>query len=266
VRGNNVILEHVEQGKPISLERRETCEALRRFLFGAVGNEGAKCMKEKDKIFHGGEGTAEQCCLLYRFWIQLDPVFTGFTLIYQLQSYLHHIHHHKLKKQGQKVVAFLLSREKNKCSVEDMMRIIWPGSSSMQLSCMKAWMGEEDKRLKRVLQDKRPSPQVLPDEDCEALSRIFDQLDSNHEGRVSFQALESACDELDRPLVDRDIVLRYASIFDPEGSGYFGLQEFLQMLSPDGFCASTESNMAVSVDGDRISRSSSGAWYTCESN
>merc|ERR1712159_303781 len=120
------------------------------------------------------------------------------------------------------------------------MRIIWPGSSCTQLASMRTLLAEENERAKRV---SIASPQVLPDEDREALTRIFDQLDSKREGRVSFQALEDIRDELDLPLVDRSAVKSYAATWDPEGSGYFGLQDFLQMMCPAGFCTSAESKL-----------------------
>lgn len=254
------ILERMEPGKPISLERREACEAIRLFLFGATGHEGIEARKEKKKFFYDGEGTAEQCSSLYRFWGQLDPAFTGITGIYQFQAHLHHVHY-KLKAHGQKVVSFLLSREKNRFSVEDIVRIIWPGSSNMELSSMKASLLEEYEKASRVCIVR---PQLLPEEDREALTRIFKQLDSNREGMVSFQSLEDARDELDLPLVDCNAVRSYAATWDPEGSGYFGLEAFLQMMCPAGFYASAESKVAVSPDGDRICRSSSDAWYVCE--
>lgn len=255
------ILEHVEQGKPVSLERREACEGIRTLLFGAICNEGIEAAKARKQIFYEGLGTAEQCSLLYCFWIQLDEAFTGVTGIYQFQAYLHKVPK-KHKAHGKKVVSLLLNHEKNRFSVEDLMRIIWPGSSVPQLACMKALLAEEDEKIRRV---PIPKPQILPEEDCEALTRIFEELDTKHEGQVSFQALEDARDELDRPLVDHNLVLNYASTWDPEENGYFALQAFLEMMCPAGCCVSAESNTAVGLDGNRICRSSSGVWQVSES-
>jgi len=116
---------------------------------------------------------------------------------------------------------------------------------------------EENKRKKA----KTAAPPVLPEEEHEALTRIFQQLDTNQTGMVSFRALEDIRDELHRPLVDSDVVKSYSAIWDPEGSGYFGLETFQQMMCPAGFRSSAQSNVAMSPDGDRISRSLSGAWY-----
>lgn len=250
----------MEPGKPVPLERREACEAIRLLLFGKIGNESTEG-KEKKQIFYDAQGTAEQCSLLYRFWSHLDPAFTGISGVYQFHAYLHKFP--KLRAYGKKVVSLLLNHEKNRFSLQDLMRVIWPGSSTAQLACMKAIMAEEDEKAKRIPIAK---PQVLPEEDREALTRIFEQLDSKHEGQVSFQALEDARDELDLPLVDGSAVHRYALTWDPQGSGYFGLQEFLEMMCPAGFCASAESNVAVGLDGERICRSLSDVWHVLESD
>lgn len=262
------IIERVVQGKAISLERREACESIRLFLFGSVGHVGIEAHHLsnywKKAVFSDGEGTAEQCSLLYDFWSRLDPGLTWVANIDQLQLYLHQV---PLKKRalGLKFVSFLVSREKSRFSVEDAMRIIWPCSSGLQLANMKALMAGEDEENRRKKAKTAPPP-MLPEDDHEALTRIFKQLDTNQTGMVSFQALEDARDELDLPLVDSDTVRRYTAIWDPEGSGYFGLETFLQMMCPAGFQAFAQSKVAVSPDGDRICRSLSGAWYISESN
>jgi len=255
------------EGKAISLERRDACEAIRLFLFNTIGHEGIEAHHLsnywKKKVFSDGEGTAKQCSLLYDLWGRLDPDFTWFTNIYQLQTYLHQVHPRK-RALGLKFVSFLVSREKNRFSVEDAMRIIWPGSSVTQLSSMKALMAAEHEENKRK-KAKTATPPVLPEEEHEALTRVFKQLDTNQTGRVSFQALEDLRDELHRPLVDSDVVRDYTAIWDPEGNGYFGLETFLQMMCPAGFRCSAQSNVVVSPNGDRICRSLSGAWYVSES-
>jgi len=262
------IVERLVQGKAVSLERREACEAIRLFLFGSIGHEGIEAHHLsaywKKKVFSDGEGTAAQCLLLYDFWGRLDPAFNWVTTIYHLQTYLHQVHPRK-RALGLKFVSFLVSREKSRFSVEDIMRIIWPSTSGIEMARMKALMAEENEAIKRK-KSKKASPPILPDDEREALTRIFEQLDSNQEGRVSFQALEDTRDELHLPLVDSDVVRTYAAIWDSEGSGYFGLETFLQMMCPAGFRACAESNFAMNSDGDRICRSVSGAWYASESN
>jgi hypothetical protein len=261
------IIERIVEGKAISLERREACEAIRLFLFNTIGHEGIEAHHLsnywKKKVFSDGEGTAAQVSLVYDFWMRLDPDLTWVTNIYQLQTYLHQVHPRK-RALGLKFVSFLVSREKNRFSVEDAMRIIWPGSFGIQLSSMKALMAAEHQDNKRK-KAKTSAPPTLPEEEHEALTRVFKQLDTTQTGEVSFQALEDMRDELDRPLVDSDVVRSYNSTWDPEGSGHFGLETFLQMMCPAGFRVSAQSNVAVRSDGDRICRSPSGAWYVSDS-
>eukprot|EP00746_Dinoflagellata_sp_MGD_P167774 gnl/MRDRNA2_/MRDRNA2_98674_c0_seq1.p1 gnl/MRDRNA2_/MRDRNA2_98674_c0~~gnl/MRDRNA2_/MRDRNA2_98674_c0_seq1.p1 ORF type:complete len:614 (+),score=118.45 gnl/MRDRNA2_/MRDRNA2_98674_c0_seq1:88-1929(+) len=262
------IIERIVEGKAISLERREACEAIRLFLFNSIGHEGIEAHHLsnywKKKVFSDGEGTAKQCSLLYDFWSRVDPDFTWVTSIYQVQTYLHQVHPGK-RSLGLKFVSFLVSREKNRFSVEDAMRIIWPGSFGIQLASMKALMAAEHEENKRK-KAKTVAPPMLPEEEHEALTRIFKQLDTHETGRVSFQALEDMRDELHRPLVDSELVRSYAAIWDPEGTGFFGLETFLQMMCPAGFRVSAQSNVAVRSDGDRVCRSLSGAWYVSEGN
>merc|ERR1719428_2693882 len=82
-RPGDSILEKMEQGKPIAVDRREACEAIRVLLFGSIATKRAGPLRERKQIFYEGQGTFNQYIVLYRFWSQLDPAFTGVTGIDQ---------------------------------------------------------------------------------------------------------------------------------------------------------------------------------------
>merc|ERR1719215_2499971 len=61
----------------VSLQKREACQLLRFFVYGKVGNEEARTVRERDRVFHETCGTRDNVGLLHGLWRKLDEDHSG---------------------------------------------------------------------------------------------------------------------------------------------------------------------------------------------
>jgi hypothetical protein len=165
--------------------------------------------------------------------------------------------------KGVKLTSLLLNRQEGLqglVMIEDVMQAIWPEITAAQTAQIWQHMRHEYEKLIRKTWVVKEPP-LLSVEDRTALEQIFSDLDYAKTGCVSFEALATAQDELDLPLIGRDMLEQYMKKLDTTGSGCITLEQFLLMMCPAGFRALECSNVATLESGAAIVRSYSGTWY-----
>lgn len=244
------ILEPVLPSQRLCLQRRYACEALRLFVFGAIGNESVVDQKEKNDTYYEGVGTKEQISELYQLWLRLDDDGSGTCDVAEFRNFCNRKGATKVQRQqGDKVLELLLGKGSS-FEIQDMMRILWPSSSAEQLQHMLDIV-EECRELEKVFVTE---PAVLPDEDLDALVCTFRHLDPQHKGWISYTALFTA------GLVDQDQSGRLEDEWDVSGLGQLPLNDFLLMMCPAGFRVYSDSRIGYDKQGNIIGLSPHGAW------
>lgn len=231
------LLDAVLPFKKIDPVRREACEAIRLFVFGAVGNEQETRQREKEKIFYETRGTYEKVVKLWKVWCALDDDRSGRVDIAEFRCYAEKVGN---KKLGEKAMGALLGK-KSSFAVEDMMRLIWPCAQASDLTKMKGWIKDYVNSMRRV-----PTPSVLPRSEYEGLLENFRFFDSDCSGSVTVDELVSS------GLLDKDQAQRYLADWDEDGYGEFSELAFCHMLCPTGYRAYAEARIATDKEGNQI--------------
>lgn len=277
------------------LEQEHAYKSLRLLVFGR-GKPGNS--KEKLRAFDNERGTKKQHLEFLDFWVQLDPEMFGEAKFSEFQSFLNrleweaHVHH----LQSRKITSSLLNRETGHVMVDDLVDAIWPDLGPEETAKIWKHVTEEHEKRRRVSVGEPP---LLPQEDREALERVFTELDVEKAGYVSFEMLAAARDECDLPIMDPDRLNHYAAEWDiwwgPLGSDDAGSQEdpengdrrksrdrsgssdrrqsivaasriislksFLLMMCPAGFRAFDSAKITTHDTGGVLMRSKSGKWH-----
>jgi len=225
----------------LTADRREACEYMRLFLFGKIGNENSRRVRDRERTFYETTGTHEQVLELYKVWKTLDTDGSGRVDFTEFRSYLQ-----AKRKEGssqvdtiEKAMKVLLSK-KSSFVIEDMIRICWPCAAFKDITKMKAII-EEAQTAKAV-----PAPPVLPGEELEALIENFQYYDSDGSGAVTIQEL------LDSGMLDPDTAQKNMELFDLDGSGELNVWEFCEMFCRPGFRAYAEAHTAIDDEGNRL--------------
>lgn len=253
-------LEAVPISKAISVERRVVSRELRIFLFGTFGDEPA-ASKDRVKVLDAGLGSKEQIMQLYQLWVSLDADMSGSANLYDFHKYLFDTVTNPRRQHGLKVTSFLNDHGKQTFVVQDLMRIIWPRCTLIDLAEMRKSFWEEHLKAQRA---EVPAPEVLPEEEREALNRIFSLIDKKKEEKVSFNALSSMKDDSGFPLVEMEQLQGHIVKWGSESHSHLQRQEFLEMMCPAGFRTSEDAWIGTDVEGNVVVRSASGVWHQRE--
>mmetsp|Transcript_3726 Transcript_3726/g.7625 ORF Transcript_3726/g.7625 Transcript_3726/m.7625 type:complete len:772 (+) Transcript_3726:195-2510(+) len=268
------VLDAVLPKQKISKDRREACQMLRFFVYGSIGNEGAKTAREQDKVFYETMGTKEKVRVLYNLWGHLDEDGSGRVDIVEFRDFASK--HMKEKLEGgmgsdgfdgttlglpswanlrsaedlpkfiaklcDKLVQLLLGK-KSSFVIEDMMRLIWPCATPADVKEMRKWFREFAKSADRK---RVKSPPVLPESDFEGLCSVFRYFDDDNSGEVMIEELVT------KGLIYEDQAPAYFRDWDRNGDGSLDLLEFCEMMCPSGYRAYPKATIGSRPDGTRI--------------
>lgn len=255
--------------REVSPEWKEACRMMRIFLFGAVGNEGVHGEKDKDRIFHESMGTKKTVSVLYGVWLKLDTDGSGRCDIHEFRTLAEQHLRSKSNLEGGRLAGFpevahgdleaqedpsrfilkfcerlekLLLAKKSSFVIEDMMRIIWPCATIIDIKTMKQWCQEfaVEANKSRIL-----PPPVLPRSELEGLCSVFKLFDTD--GSNSLTLAEMA----KHGLIDEDRI-EDCQEWDKTGNGSLDMQEFCEMMCPAGFRATQQSTIGSLSDGRRV--------------
>lgn len=128
-------------------------------------------------------------------------------------------------------------------TVEDVLRILWPCAGLEHLRQMRAWREET---LRASTKWRVPTPQVLPEEELEALVAVFKYYDKDKKEEISLDELVIA------GLLERDVAQRIIVEGNASGDGCVDVGEFCDIMCPAGFRAKETTERATTQDGTAI--------------
>eukprot|EP00747_Dinoflagellata_sp_TGD_P127722 gnl/TRDRNA2_/TRDRNA2_174442_c6_seq22.p1 gnl/TRDRNA2_/TRDRNA2_174442_c6~~gnl/TRDRNA2_/TRDRNA2_174442_c6_seq22.p1 ORF type:complete len:816 (+),score=152.94 gnl/TRDRNA2_/TRDRNA2_174442_c6_seq22:91-2538(+) len=256
--------------------RKEACQMLRFFVFGAVGNENSKNSKDKDRIYHERVGCKEMVLTLHGMWQKLDADNSGRCDIGEFREFaeqhtkemvqyavqdlmmieeaerppwLKEVAHgssedtHKfVMKLCQRLEVVLLGK-KSSFAFEDMFRVIWPAANAHDVKAMKKWCHEFAAATAKA---RVKTPPVLPAVELEALCSVFHAFDEDGSGSVTFEEL------IQKGLIYEDNADDFVKEWDINGDGELNCLEFCDMMCPSGYRAYENSKMGSTAAGLRV--------------
>lgn len=271
------VLEAISTSQKIPEARKQACEALRFFVFGAPegvemkekekenekqekpdklkekepggkkeGKEAPKTYQLPERVFYQPRGTREEVITLLMLWYKLDDDHSGRVDVLEFRQFTNSTGQSKL---ADKVCAALLGK-KSSFTIEDMMRIVWPCAAGKDMKIMKMWMDEYKDSIKQV-----KTPPLLPQEELEALVENFKFFDSDQSGMVSFTEL------IDSGLLDKETADRYLADYDEDGSGELDKDEFCEVFCLNGYRAYEGAMRATDSEGNHILYDETLGWH-----
>lgn len=271
------VLEAVSKNAKLGALRREACQLIRFFFFGNIGNETRKGTKEKEKVYYDTVGSREQVKALFNIWDRMDSDNTNRVEFQEFRVFVErsatdrgqgHERRNSLsgapeKKEAifsffqsnsqednlkfagkliEKVASVLMSK-KSFFVLEDMMRLIWPCSSFEDLKKMRQWCEEFSLTNAKW---RVPTPKVLSASEFEALSAVFKYFDKDGSGTVTAEELVHS------GLLDREQASRYMAEILTDAGGEMTLNEFCEMMCPNGYRAALTSMIGTDDAGRRV--------------
>jgi hypothetical protein len=231
------------------------------FLNGAADRGGAST---RNGAFYETQGSKQDVLALYMLWKKLDDDQSGRVDIQEFRIYAEQ-HMQELEvfndqQRGiglsrptvmdkgfisqlcEKLVGLLLGK-KSSFAIEDMMKIIWPLSTSSDWKVMKDWCKDfQSQAVKTRVQ----TPPVLPDAELEGLTSVFYHFDGDGSGHVCTEEL------LMSGLIYEEQIDAFLSDYDLDGQDGLDLLEFCEMLCPAGYRAHPKAKHAVLTNGTKV--------------
>jgi len=235
---------------------RGACESMRMLTFGYIGNEDWN-PKEKHLIVEQRRGTSTEMHSLCDLWVQLNQ--DGGDDI-DLMEFLDFFAQHKHHILSKRCVRYLASRGAfgssdpedldkgskqrltGKCSMEDLMCLIWPRATEADLATML-----EIFAVHKLSSMSVPPLRLLPARRRQELIENFRHMDRNGVGSVTYEDL------VNQGLVDAKMARELRDQYDLDGIGSLNCQEFLEMLCPYGYRAHENVKCAIDKSGQGLS-------------
>mmetsp|Transcript_85928 Transcript_85928/g.164409 ORF Transcript_85928/g.164409 Transcript_85928/m.164409 type:complete len:281 (-) Transcript_85928:8-850(-) len=242
---------------------------MRIFLFGAVGNEGVRGVKEKDRVFHESIGSKKIISVLFNVWAKLDADGSGRCDIHEFRSFAEQHLRTKQNVEAGKQAGFpephgdqeaqddpsrfihklcerlekLLLAKKSSFVIEDIMRLVWPCATIIDIKTMKQWCHEQQiEATKSRIQ----APPVLPRAEFDGLCSVFKLFDCDGSGELSLSEM------IKHGLIDEDRIEEYEEWIKSKPNGALDMYEFCEMMCPAGFRAMQQSIVGSLPDGRRV--------------
>jgi len=254
--------------------RKEVCQMMRFFIFGAAGVEHFKTIAEKEAMFLERIGSREQIQNLFNIWTKLDADGSGRVNFQEFRDFSED-HVAKVVKEhlesNEKVVQFKAIPEwakfrsqedatkftnklntalekallglKSSFVIEDLMRFIWPAAQIVDLIEMRRWCVEMSKTFVRMRVE---PPPVMPKADLDGLMAVFKQFDTDGSGELQVDEM------LATGLIYEDQAQNWVKMYGKRGKGSLNVWEFSEMMCPTGFRAYSEARTGSLPDGTQL--------------
>jgi Ca2+-binding EF-hand superfamily protein len=173
---------------------------------------------------------------------------------------------HWLKLNPREDITTLVSRScdkiaaqlfcKNGCfSREDLVKLVWPHASSVEIETMRTWFETVSEATEDAMKVRAKTPPLLDPREYEDLCTVFKHLDVGKLGELTFDQL------VNQGLIYKDDVEEARRLWDTDGNGVLDIVEFCQMMCPSGFRASRQSTIGTLKDGTRVALDNNcGSW------
>eukprot|EP00746_Dinoflagellata_sp_MGD_P067789 gnl/MRDRNA2_/MRDRNA2_27990_c0_seq1.p1 gnl/MRDRNA2_/MRDRNA2_27990_c0~~gnl/MRDRNA2_/MRDRNA2_27990_c0_seq1.p1 ORF type:complete len:589 (-),score=115.20 gnl/MRDRNA2_/MRDRNA2_27990_c0_seq1:92-1858(-) len=235
--------------------KRLNCEIVRRFFWGAVGNEHSKTAHEALEVLQQCKASDDQIDRLWRVWKRLD-----ITRVGQVDStaFLRLAHSAKGgdSRPGERAIRVLLDK-KTHCTIDDVIQAIWPCATQSELEVVQKQLEELREGTREA---ETPAPPVLAQEAVESLVSNFDHLLRTYAHLDTAKQQQVGIRELvDAGLLDAEFAEMYFKRYGKGPSDTINCMDFCEMFCPDGFRATANSRTATDEDGNRLALSN-GVW------
>lgn len=236
--------------------KRNACEVVRRFWWGAVGNEHARTAQEANEALYVTKATPEQVDRTWRMWKRLDIMKTG-----QVDSTaflrVGHLSKGGDSRPAERAVRVLLEK-KTHCTLDEVIRVLWPCAG---LSDLEAVQRQLDELREGTREAETPAPPILAPAELEGLIGNFHHI--RKEGLGDSRTRNAEVLSLDQivhaGLLSADDGEKYFKRYGKTPSDLINCTEFCEMFCPDGFRATSNSCTATDEDGNRLA-STNGVW------
>eukprot|EP00397_Hematodinium_sp_SG-2012_P026153 GEMP01027375.1.p1 GENE.GEMP01027375.1~~GEMP01027375.1.p1 ORF type:complete len:464 (-),score=129.65 GEMP01027375.1:909-2300(-) len=220
----------------LSPTRREACSAVRLLVYGEVINDP----KELDKVCNESIGAKDKVVQLWRRWRALDADNSGRVDVPEFRTF---VRKQLSGEQLDKVETAIkdIFGKKSSCSLDCLMRVIWPTADTAAVKLMKTWIDEHQAQMCRV-----KTPQLIREDERLGLVELFRYFDTDRSGTLSMEELVSS------QLLDREQATRYLADFQKSREDELNLDDFLNIFCPVGYRVSEDVFVARDADGCRI--------------
>lgn len=130
---------------------------------------------------------------------------------------------------------------KNSFIRDDLLRLLWPCASSSEIEAMR-----QIRPLSKPCLLRLPVPPVIDPDEYDDLCRVFESIDYDDVGKVSFEVM------MEHGFVHPSDMIRTCQLWDMNVDGLIDKLEFCQMMCKSGFRATQDSTVATLYDGTRI--------------
>eukprot|EP00933_Yihiella_yeosuensis_P063405 TRINITY_DN66540_c0_g1_i1.p1 TRINITY_DN66540_c0_g1~~TRINITY_DN66540_c0_g1_i1.p1 ORF type:complete len:638 (-),score=111.18 TRINITY_DN66540_c0_g1_i1:261-2174(-) len=248
----------------LSPEVKELCRCTRLLFYGQTvkdkdPKDNPNQQQEEEPTYQETIGTKDEIATLYHCWSKLDRDHSGRTEIWtELRTLGKPLLKERMKEFPERyssidnpeefvegLVKKVDSSVKGKTSItiEDMMRMLWPCAKVGDLKTMKSWCRDIAQSIQR---SKIKPPPILDQEAFAGLCSIFNLVDEDRSGMVTFEELIrfGVIEEYQRE--------RYKREWDSDGNGEFDKIEFCEMMCPAGYRACKASKIGTASNGARV--------------
>lgn len=258
----------------ISAEQRDTCEVLRLVVLGGFGFDEGTPGRERERLILL-PADREDISTLIRFWFYLDEDSNERVDFGEW--------HRVMRKQLPQTIPCVIARwprnstalldapkilktlcnadhpvdtavkladkaikvvfgKRGSFGLQDLMRVLWPGATPAELKQMQDWAEIE---RSHVVSARVATPPVQSASDYEDLRRVFESLDVDGSGDVSWEELVAT------GLLDEEDARRLIKDWGDQ-SGSLREFEFIMMMTQSGLRASEEAKIATDSDGGLV--------------
>lgn len=250
--------------RQLSKPFKESCEMMRVFLFGFIGNESAETEEDKEAIFSENIGSRELVHKLFHTWTKLDDDNSGRVDLGEFRTFANehikakaaefaeqeignHITVMAQEDPAKFVTKFCtrlekgLLNKKSSFSIEDMMKLTWPAATVYDLRTMVQWCHDLTAQAKKA---RIQPPPVMAKAELDGLTSVFHIYDDDGSGSLQIDEL------IKKGVIDVDNITSEDQCYLDDGE--VDLLEFCEMMCPAGYRATPQSKVGTLPDGRRV--------------
>jgi hypothetical protein len=199
--------------------------------------------------YESPQGTPEEIWAAWRAWESMDQVCDGYVDTYDFFRWVSDMDKSKHSAFLWKAVA----GQEERIRMKHLLRILWPRAERANLDDMVDYIEQRNtQNLLRV-----PEPDVMLPEMRNDLAKVFEALDADGDGDITVQELVGA------GFMHREEAVEKVDRFS-RGAGSLTVEQFVEMMCPDGIRYSADTTVALCGQGDgaiiRLNPND-GKWY-----
>lgn len=195
------------------------------------------------------QGTPEEIWKAWQAWTSMDQAAGGYVKMYDFFRWVSEMDKSKHSAFLWKAVA----GQEARITIEHLLRVLWPRAQRAHLEAMVDHIEQSNTQQLLVV----PEPDLMTHEMQSGLAKVFEALDADRDNKISVSELVNAGYMSNEEAVDK--VATFA-----KGGQELSLDQFVEMMCPDGYRYSKDASVALCAEGDgciiRLNPNN-GKWY-----